>query len=64
MVTAPLTATVVSILYGVTHLGFISGFITSLHLVSGDLAAVAVPCALLVRDRQHLPIGRLLSLEH
>ncbi|MCX8032344.1 MAG: MFS transporter [Thermoleophilia bacterium] len=37
MVTAPLTATVVSNLYGVTHIGFISGFITTIHMVGGGL---------------------------
>jgi len=37
MVTAPLTATVVSNLYGVTHIGFISGFITTVHMIGGGL---------------------------
>lgn len=37
LVTAPLTPTLVSNLYGVTHLGFISGFITTVHMFGGGL---------------------------
>ena len=35
LVTAVLTPTLVSALYGVTHIGFISGFITTVHMVGG-----------------------------
>lgn len=79
MATAPLTPTLVSALYGVTHLGFISGFITTLHmlgaglfsylgglifdrtgsydlalLISAVLAAVALVCTLLIREKRHV----------
>ncbi len=37
LVTALLTPTLVSDLYGVTHLGFISGFITTVHMFGGGL---------------------------
>lgn len=37
VVTALLTPTLVSDLYGVTHLGFISGFITTVHMFGGGL---------------------------
>lgn len=37
MVTAPLNATVISKLYGVSHLGFICGFVNAVHMVSGGL---------------------------
>jgi MFS family permease len=37
MVTAPLTLTLVGDLYGVTHIGFISGFIVTIHTVGGGL---------------------------
>ncbi len=36
-VTAPLTPTLLGRLYGVTHLGFISGFITMIHTFGGGL---------------------------
>jgi predicted MFS family arabinose efflux permease len=39
LVTAPLTPTLVSALYGVTHIGFISGFITTIHMIGGGLWA-------------------------
>ena len=35
LVTAVLTPTLVGALYGVTHIGFISGFITTVHMVGG-----------------------------
>jgi MFS family permease len=38
-ITAPLVPTLVSALYGVTHIGFISGFITTVHMVGGGLWA-------------------------
>ena len=37
LVTAPLTTTLVGALYGVTHIGFISGFITTIHMLGGGL---------------------------
>ena len=37
MVTALLTPTLVADLYGVTHLGLISGFITTIHMFGGGL---------------------------
>ncbi|MBN1320441.1 MAG: MFS transporter [Thermoleophilia bacterium] len=37
LVTAPLTTTLVAALYGVTHIGFISGFINTVHMVGGGL---------------------------
>ena len=37
LVTALLTPTLVADLYGVTHLGFISGFITTVHMFGGGL---------------------------
>jgi predicted MFS family arabinose efflux permease len=37
VVTALLTPTLVADLYGVTHLGFISGFITTVHMFGGGL---------------------------
>jgi predicted MFS family arabinose efflux permease len=37
LVTALLTPTLVGRLYGVTHLGFISGFITTVHMFGGGL---------------------------
>jgi MFS family permease len=37
LVTALLTPTLVANLYGVTHLGFISGFITTVHMFGGGL---------------------------
>jgi len=37
LVTAPLTTTLVGALYGVTHIGFISGFITTVHMLGGGL---------------------------
>ena len=37
LVTAPLTTTLVGSLYGVTHIGFISGFITTVHMMGGGL---------------------------
>jgi MFS family permease len=37
MVTALLTPTLVADLYGVTHLGLISGFITTVHMLGGGL---------------------------
>jgi len=39
LVTAPLTPMLVRTLYGVTHIGFISGFITTVHMVGGGLWA-------------------------
>jgi MFS family permease len=39
LVTAPLTPTLVGALYGVSHLGFISGFITTVHMLGGGLWA-------------------------
>ena len=39
LVTAPLTPTLLAKLYGVTHLGFISGFITMVHMLGGGLWA-------------------------
>lgn len=39
LVTAVLTTTLVGSLYGVTHLGFISGFINTVHMVGGGLWA-------------------------
>jgi len=38
-VTAPLTPTLLGALYGVTHLGFISGFIATAHMLGGGLWA-------------------------
>jgi MFS family permease len=38
-VTAPLTPTLVGALYGVTHIGFISGFIVTVHMIGGGLWA-------------------------
>jgi MFS family permease len=82
--TAPLTTTLVGALYGVTHIGFISGFITTVHMMGGGLwaylggvifdstgdydlaflisaamAAVALACALLIREERHVPPGRV-----
>lgn len=37
VITAVLTTTLVAALYGVKHLGFISGFITTVHMVGGGL---------------------------
>lgn len=37
LVTAPLTTTLVGALYGVTHIGFISGFINTVHMLGGGL---------------------------
>lgn len=37
LVTAPLTTTLVGALYGVTHIGFISGFINTVHMMGGGL---------------------------
>lgn len=37
LVTAPLTATLVAALYGVGHIGLISGFITTVHMVGAGL---------------------------
>jgi MFS family permease len=37
LVTAPLTTTLVGTLYGVTHIGFISGFINTAHMMGGGL---------------------------
>ncbi len=39
LVTAPLVPTLVSALYGVTHIGFISGFISTVHMIGGGLWA-------------------------
>ena len=39
MVTAPLTTTLVGRLYGFTHVGFISGFITTVHHLGGGFWA-------------------------
>jgi predicted MFS family arabinose efflux permease len=39
LVTAPLTPTVVGALYGATHIGFISGFIVTIHTLGGGLWA-------------------------
>ncbi len=39
LVTAPLTPTLVGALYGVTHIGFISGFIVTVHMMGGGLWA-------------------------
>ena len=39
LVTAPLTPTLVGALYGVTHIGFISGFIVTAHMVGSGLWA-------------------------
>jgi MFS family permease len=39
LVTAPLTPMLVSALYGVTHIGFISGFITTVHMIGSGLWA-------------------------
>lgn len=39
LITAPLTTTLVGALYGVTHIGFISGFINTVHMVGGGLWA-------------------------
>ncbi len=39
LVTAPLVPTLVSSLYGTTHIGFISGFINTVHMVGGGLWA-------------------------
>ncbi len=41
LVTAPLTPTLLGKLYGVTHLGFISGFITMVHTFGGGVWAYA-----------------------
>jgi predicted MFS family arabinose efflux permease len=38
-VTAPLLPTLLARLYGVTHLGFMSGFVTMAHTLGGGLAA-------------------------
>jgi MFS family permease len=38
-VTAPLTTTLIGKLYGVTHLGFITGFITMIHTLGGGVWA-------------------------
>ena len=39
LVTAPLTWTLISTLYGVTNIGFISGFINTVHTIGGGLGA-------------------------
>ena len=39
LVTAPLNTTLIADLYGVTHIGFISGFITTVHMMGGGLWA-------------------------
>lgn len=39
LVTAPLNTTLCADLYGVTHIGFISGFITTVHMMGGGLWA-------------------------
>jgi MFS family permease len=39
LVTAPLTWTLLGTLYGVTHIGFISGFVNTVHTVGGGLGA-------------------------
>ena len=39
LVTAPLTPMLVRTLYGVTHIGFISGFIVTVHMIGGGLWA-------------------------
>jgi MFS family permease len=39
LVTAPLTWTLISTLYGITNIGFISGFINTVHTVGGGLGA-------------------------
>ena len=39
LVTAPLTATLVGALYGTTHIGFISGFISTVHMIGGGMWA-------------------------
>jgi len=82
LVAAPLTTTLIGDLYGVTHIGFITAFVNTVHtfggglgalmggvvhdhtqdydlafLVSAGLAAVAVVCSLLIRERRHLPSG-------
>ena len=52
LVTAPLTATLVGALYGTTHIGFISGFISTVHMFGGGLWAY--------RGRRHLRSHRQL----
>jgi len=86
-ITAPILPTLVSKLYGLRHIGFICGFVTTIHMLGGGLwsylagvifdsrqdhnlvlqdynlvllisaimAAVAVVCTLLIRERRHLP---------
>ena len=39
LVAAPLTTTLISDLYGVTHLGFITGFVNTVHTVGGGVGA-------------------------
>jgi len=39
LVTAPLVPTLVSAMYGTTHIGFISGFINTVHMMGGGLWA-------------------------
>ncbi len=39
LVTAPLATTLVGALYGSTHIGFISGFITTVHMLGGGVWA-------------------------
>jgi len=39
LVAAPLTTTLVSDLYGVRHLGFISGFVNTVHTIGGGVGA-------------------------
>jgi MFS family permease len=82
LVTAPLNTTLVGALYGVTHIGFISGFVSTVHmmggglgaylggvvfdstgdydlafLVSAGMAALALACTLLIREKRHSPPG-------
>ncbi len=37
LVTAPLTTTLAATLYGVTHIGFISGFLNTVHMMGAGL---------------------------
>ncbi len=79
-VTAPILPALVGKLYGVRHIGFICGFVTTIHMVGGGVwsylggaifdrtqnydlillisaivSALAVVCALLIREERHLP---------
>lgn len=41
LVTAPLTTTLAATLYGVTHIGFISGFLNTVHMMGGRVVVLS-----------------------